>query len=75
MPTQRTKPRTLIRMPDVMEMTGLARSTIYAKVQADEFPRPLKISYRHVAWDMQDVLDWIEHLPVAKGPTWLNTGN
>ncbi|MGH1414085.1 MAG: helix-turn-helix transcriptional regulator [Pelagimonas sp.] len=66
-----SKLKKLIRMPEVMSMTGLGRSTIYNKVQAGEFPRPLKISHRHVAWDMHDVLSWIESRPVANASTWL----
>lgn len=56
-----------------MEMTGMARSTIYAKIKEGRFPRPLKISPRLVAWDKRDVVDWIENLPFANGPTWMNT--
>jgi prophage regulatory protein len=67
-----SEPKKLIRMPQVIDMTGLARSTIYAKVQAGEFPRPLKISHRHVAWKRQDIISWIEGLSLADSPTWNN---
>lgn len=73
--THEPKSRQLIRMLDVMDMTGMARSTIYAKIKEGQFPRPLKISHRHVAWDKQDVVAWIEALPVAQGPTWHNANN
>jgi prophage regulatory protein len=59
-------------MLDVMNMTGMARSTIYAKIKEGQFPRPFKISHRHVAWDKKDVVAWIETLPVARGTTWQN---
>ena len=39
-----TGPR-LIRMPDVMAITGLARPTIYNRIKADPtFPRPVPLS-------------------------------
>lgn len=63
------KSKQLIRLPDVIIMTGMTKSTIYAKIKHGEFPRPLKISYRHVAWDKCEVTHWIESLPVAQGST------
>lgn len=65
----------LIRLPEVIDMTGMAKSTIYAKLKDGDFPRPLKISHRHVAWDKQDVISWIAALPVAQGPTWQSINN
>ena len=50
-------PITLIRMPQVITLTGMARSTIYARMKEGDFPRPLKLSIRHVAWHKQDILD------------------
>ncbi|WP_068302328.1 AlpA family transcriptional regulator [Pararhodobacter sp. CCB-MM2] len=62
----------LIRMPQVIKMTGMSKSAIYAQIKEGAFPRPLKISQRHVAWDKQHVIDWIQSLPLAKGPTWVD---
>lgn len=59
------KTKQLIRLPDVIVMTGMTKSTIYAKIKNGEFPRPLKISDRHVAWDKHEVNGWIEALPIA----------
>lgn len=66
------QPKRLIRMPQVMDMTGMGKSTIYAKIREGEFPRPLKISNRHVAWDAYEITTWIENLQVTEGPTWSN---
>jgi prophage regulatory protein len=40
-------------------MTGLATSTLYAKMQAGEFPRPIKLGRRAVGWKSNDVELWI----------------
>lgn len=64
---ERTK---LIRLPEVKNLTGMARSTIYERLKDGSFPRPLKLSIRHVAWRERDVLDWIESLPTSEGLTW-----
>jgi len=40
-------------------MVGLSRSTLYAAMSRGEFPRPIKISRRAVAWRQLDVERWI----------------
>ena len=36
------EPRTILRLPDVMRVTGWSRSTVYDKIKAGKFPRPFK---------------------------------
>ena len=41
----------LLRLPQVRERTGLGRSSIYSRIAANEFPRPIKAGRtRQVAW-------------------------
>ena len=40
----------LLRRPEVEKLTGLARATIYQKMATGDFPRPVKIGVRAVAW-------------------------
>jgi prophage regulatory protein len=46
----------LLRLDAVKELTGLSRSTIYAD---PDFPKPVKIGVRAVAWVEQEISDWI----------------
>ena len=46
----------LLRLQAVRELTGLSRSTIYAD---PEFPKPVKIGPRAVAWVEQEIKEWI----------------
>jgi len=46
----------LLRLSSVKELTGLSRSSIYADPQ---FPKPVKIGPRSVAWVEAEVRDWI----------------
>jgi prophage regulatory protein len=48
------------KLPAVMSATGLSRSTIYARVKASEFPAPVKLGARAVAWDVQAIRRWID---------------
>lgn len=40
----------LLRLCDVMAMTGLGSSTIYRYIQAGTFPAPLKIGGHSARW-------------------------
>ena len=50
----------LLRRPEVEALTGLARATIYQKMAAGHFPRPVKIDTRAVAWPLSVIEKWIE---------------
>ncbi|MEL5468378.1 AlpA family transcriptional regulator [Serratia nevei] len=50
----------LIRLPDVMSITGLKRSTIYLKMKDGDFPKSIPIGERSVAWVEGEVNKWIE---------------
>ena len=51
----------LYRLPDVLKMTGLSKSTIYARVKSGDFPAPTPIfrGGRAVAWRSQDIIGWV----------------
>ena len=48
-PTKNTQIH-LLRMPEVIQRTGLSRSTIYALVAEGKFPRQIKVSENTAAW-------------------------
>ena len=50
----------ILRIFEVAHRTGLARSSIYAKIQNGDFPRPIKLGARSVGWLEADVNQWIE---------------
>jgi prophage regulatory protein len=52
--------RKIWRLPDVLEQTGLSRSTIYEMISQGEFPRQINLGPRAVGWVSDDVLDWID---------------
>ena len=47
-----------LRRPDVERRTGLARSTLYDKMESGDFPKPIRLSGRCVAWLESEVADW-----------------
>ena len=50
----------LIKLKDVLALTGLSRSFVYALAQKGEFPKPVKLSERSSAWVEAEVTEWIE---------------
>lgn len=54
-----SSPDRILRLPSVIERTGLSRSTVYRKVEARTFPKPLRISERCIGWRESDVESWL----------------
>jgi prophage regulatory protein len=57
----------LLRRPQVQMRTGLARSTLYRLIALGQFPPPVKIAGRAVAWPLSDVEHWILTRTIKSG--------
>lgn len=55
----------ILRLPEVLQMTGLSRSQIYRMVADGRFPRPIRLSEQAVGWREEDIQAWMESLPTA----------
>lgn len=56
---QRRSLMRIIRLKEVMDTTGLARSTIYKYVAESIFPKPVSLGDRCVGWVESEIHDWI----------------
>ena len=56
----RTKVKKLVRLPEVMNRTGLSRSMVYQLMAREEFPRQVKLSLRMAGWVESEIDHWIE---------------
>ena len=57
--------RRMMRMPEVIEITGLSRTTIWRRERDGSFPQPIRLGGEHtraVGWREQDIYDWIDSL-------------
>lgn len=54
-----------LRIGVVMDVTGLGRSTIYRLMADEQFPPPVRLTKRLVAWRRADVEKWFESRPTA----------
>ena len=50
----------ILRLPQVMERTGLSRSMIYFLISIGEFPKQVKLTLRTVGWPESQIDGWIE---------------
>jgi len=54
-------PTRILRLPDVLQLVGLSKSTVYALIKAGLFPAPVRLSgARAVGWILESVIFWIE---------------
>ena len=53
----------LLSRLEVEQLTRLSRSTIYRQIEAGQFPRPIRVGTRAVAWWESDVEKWRKSRP------------
>ena len=59
----------LLRMGDVLQATGLSRTTIWRLEGRGRFPRRLRVTGGTVAWRASEIAAWIEELAPVPAPT------
>lgn len=57
---QATTSKTLINRKKLLAMIPLSERTIFNMEQRGEFPRRIALTSRNVAWDLAEVVEWIE---------------
>ena len=59
MPRLTTAPR-FLRLPEVLQMTGMGKSFIYDRINDGSFPKQIQLGSRTVVWNEQEVTKWME---------------
>jgi prophage regulatory protein len=57
----------LIRLKEVMNITGLGRSSVYKFMDEERFPKSVSLGDRAVAWVESEVEMWIEERIADRG--------
>jgi prophage regulatory protein len=47
-----------VRLPEVKAVTGLSKSSLYALIRANNFPGPIRLGPRTVAWVRSEINEW-----------------
>ena len=55
----RALPR-FLRLAEVLEMTGMSRSFIYAQMAEGTFPKQIQLGGKSLVWSEQEVIKWME---------------
>lgn len=63
----------LLRLPAVILHSGKSKPAIYAAIARGEFPAPVKIGARAVAWRDADIAAWQAGLSQGSGPAPVTT--
>ena len=59
MSKQVTAPR-FLRLPEVLNLVGVTRSTLYRWMEAETFPRQISVGRNTVVWVESDVTKWMQ---------------
>tara|TARA_Y200000002_G_scaffold331360_1_gene296505 strand:- start:6331 stop:6519 length:189 start_codon:yes stop_codon:yes gene_type:complete len=52
----------LLRLPQVIERYSLSESSIYRKRKSGNFPQPIALGDRAIAWKISDLEKWEKNL-------------
>lgn len=48
----------VLRLPEVVAITGHPRSTIYDQMAKGRFPKPIRLGIRSVGWLESEIIAW-----------------
>ncbi|MDA0148268.1 AlpA family transcriptional regulator [Vibrio sp. LaRot3] len=49
----------IIRLPVVIQKTGLSRSTIYLRMSKGTFPQSISLGERAIGWVEEEIEQWV----------------
>ncbi|WP_208454827.1 AlpA family phage regulatory protein [Caballeronia sp. BCC1704] len=62
------QPTKILRLPAVMDRTGLSKPYLYQMIKRGEFPASVRIAPRYAGWIEQEVTDWLhQSIAAARG--------
>lgn len=57
----------LLKLPEVIRLTGYSRDSIYRLARDNKFPRRVELSERASRWREDEIMDWIEKRSAERG--------
>ena len=54
----------MLRLPEVRDITGVSRSSIYKWMDEGKFPPSRQLGERAIAWDSREIAKWVDSRPV-----------
>jgi len=59
----------ILRLPEVINRTGLSRSSIYLMISKNDFPSQILLGERTIGFVEQDINNWIDERIKASRPS------
>ena len=59
---ENTNTEKLIRVPRVMELLGIQKSTVWAWVKSGKIPKGTKLSHKVTVWKESDIIAYINSI-------------
>ncbi|MGN6156264.1 MAG: helix-turn-helix transcriptional regulator [Sphingomicrobium sp.] len=60
--------RKIYKLPDLIRLYPVSRSSIYRAMENDDFPQPIKLTGRSVGWWRHQVEEWFANRPSGISP-------
>lgn len=51
-----------IRLPQLLQMFPISRTTLWRKIKAGEFPKPHMLGPRTRVWDIEELRSWKQNI-------------
>ena len=58
----------ILRTPEVLEITGLSRVTLWRKEREKTFPQRVRLGANAIGWRDDEIESWLENLPRGTSP-------
>ena len=55
----------ILKVSEVINKTGLSRTTLWRLERSGKFPSSIKLSYNRVGWREHEIDEWIESRPTS----------
>lgn len=65
MKPETSKPERVLRLHDVLNRTGVSRSTLYAMIKTGEFPSPIALGPNSRGWLESVTEEWVRSRPTV----------
>ena len=63
----------ILKLNEVIDVTGLSRSAIYHRMKHDDFPRSIPLGLRSVGWSEEEIRLWIESRIAQRPDSWVRS--
>ena len=61
MPSSNNMPERIIRIKEVVELTGLSRTTLWRMEKTRKFPNRVSLGANSIGWRLSEIQDWIDN--------------